>query len=72
MYRRRSAQVGHGDRPGLADRRWQVVPMAGTANETLLNGEVLTGPKPVHDGDVLARLDPKRDIMNRATSGSWS
>ena len=38
----------------LADRRWQVVPMADTANETLLNGEVLTGPRPVHDGDVLA------------------
>ena len=38
----------------LPDRRWQVAPLADTANETLLNGDVLTGPRPVHDGDVLA------------------
>jgi hypothetical protein len=38
----------------LPDRRWQAVPVPGTANETLLNGEILVGPKPVKDGDVLA------------------
>jgi hypothetical protein len=36
------------------DRRWQVVPVAGTANETLLNGEVLAAPQPLHEGDVIA------------------
>jgi eukaryotic-like serine/threonine-protein kinase len=36
------------------DRRWQVAPAAGTANETLLNGEVLAAPQPLHDGDVIA------------------
>ena len=38
----------------LPDRRWQVVPNPTATNETLLNGEVLVGPRPVHDGDVLA------------------
>jgi hypothetical protein len=38
----------------LPDRRWQVVPVPTAANETLLNGEILVGPRPVHDGDVLA------------------
>ena len=38
----------------LPDRRWQLVPVAGTANETLVNGEILVGPKLVKDGDVLA------------------
>ena len=38
----------------LPDRRWQLVPVPGTANETLLNGEILVSPKPVKDGDVLA------------------
>jgi serine/threonine protein kinase len=37
-----------------ADRGWQVVPMPSTANETLLNGDTLTGPRPIHEGDVLA------------------
>jgi serine/threonine protein kinase len=37
-----------------ASGAWQVSPVAGTANETLLNGEVLTAPRPLHDGDVLA------------------
>jgi serine/threonine protein kinase len=36
------------------DQRWQVVPVPGTANETLLNGEVLAEPQPLHDGDVIA------------------
>ena len=36
------------------DGRWRVTPAPGTANETLLNGEVLTGPQPLADGDVLA------------------
>jgi serine/threonine protein kinase len=37
-----------------ADGRWQVAPLGATANETLLNGEVLAGPQPLSDGDVLA------------------
>ena len=36
------------------DQRWQVVPMPGTANETLLNGEILAAPQPLHEGDVIA------------------
>jgi serine/threonine protein kinase len=36
------------------DQRWQVVPEPGTANETLLNGEVLAAPQPLHEGDVIA------------------
>jgi hypothetical protein len=31
-----------------------VAPVAGTPNETLLNGEILAAPRPLHDGDVLA------------------
>ena len=38
----------------LPDRRWQIVPVPGTANETLLNGEVLSAPRPLHEGDVIA------------------
>jgi hypothetical protein len=38
----------------LPDRRWQLVPLPDTANETLVNGEILTGPRPIHDGDVVA------------------
>ena len=30
------------------------MPLPATANETLVNGEILTGPRPVHDGDVVA------------------
>jgi serine/threonine protein kinase len=36
------------------DRQWQIAPLAGTANETLLNGEVLTAPQPLREGDVIA------------------
>ncbi|CAA9350514.1 MAG: hypothetical protein AVDCRST_MAG68-3580 [uncultured Gemmatimonadetes bacterium] len=36
------------------DGTWQVVPVAGTTNETLLNGEALTSPRPLRDGDVIA------------------
>ena len=36
------------------DNRWQVAPVPGTANETLLNSEVLTAPQPLHEGDVIA------------------
>jgi serine/threonine protein kinase len=36
------------------DGRWQVVPMPGTANETLVNGEAVVAPRPLLDGDVLA------------------
>src|SRR4029079_11621561 len=37
-----------------ADGRWQAVPVAGTTNETLLNGAALTAPRPLSEGDVLA------------------
>ena len=37
-----------------ADGRWQVAPAGPTANETLLNGEVLTAAQPLSEGDVLA------------------
>ena len=36
------------------DGTWQIVPKAGTTNETLLNGETLTGPRPLREGDVIA------------------
>lgn len=38
----------------LPDGRWQVAPVAGTANETLVNGEAVTAPRPLRAGDVLA------------------
>jgi hypothetical protein len=37
-----------------ADGAWQMVPGEGTTNETLLNGEPVTTPQPLHDGDVIA------------------
>ena len=37
-----------------ADGRWQVAPLPGTTNETLLNGEIVAAPRPLHEGDVLA------------------
>ncbi|HEX6371910.1 MAG TPA: FHA domain-containing protein [Longimicrobium sp.] len=37
-----------------ADGGWQIVPEAGTTNETLLNGAAVTGPQPLHEGDVIA------------------
>ena len=36
------------------DGGWQIVPEAGTTNETLLNGAAVTGPQPLHEGDVIA------------------
>jgi hypothetical protein len=36
------------------DGAWQIVPGQGTTNETLLNGEAITEPRPLHDGDVIA------------------
>jgi hypothetical protein len=36
------------------DRHWQIAPVSGTANETLLNGEILTAPQPLREGDVIA------------------
>jgi pSer/pThr/pTyr-binding forkhead associated (FHA) protein len=36
------------------DRRWQVAPLPGTTNETLVNGQTVSAPRPLHDGDVLA------------------
>ena len=36
------------------DGTWHLVPVAGTTNETLLNGEAVTAPQPLHEGDVIA------------------
>jgi len=36
------------------DRQWQVSPMAGTPNETLLNGEAVSAPHVLKEGDVIA------------------
>ena len=36
------------------DGVWWVMPVAATTNETLLNGEAVTEPRPLHDGDVIA------------------
>jgi serine/threonine protein kinase len=35
-------------------RQWFVSPLPGTTNETLINGQTLTGPRPLHDGDRIA------------------
>ena len=37
-----------------SDRQWQIAPVTGTANETLLNGDVLDTPQPLREGDVIA------------------
>lgn len=37
-----------------ADGAWQIVPGAGTTNETLVNGEPVTAPRPLNEGDVIA------------------
>jgi hypothetical protein len=37
-----------------ADSAWQVTPLPGTTNETLVNGEAVTAPRPLRDGDVIA------------------
>ncbi|HEV2146413.1 MAG TPA: protein kinase [Longimicrobiaceae bacterium] len=36
------------------DGVWQVVPVPGATNETLLNGAAVTAPQPLQEGDVLA------------------
>lgn len=36
------------------DGAWQLVPQAGTTNETLLNGQPVTEPRPLREGDVIA------------------
>ena len=38
----------------LPDRRWQLTPSPGTANETLLNGDTLVAPRLLNEGDVVA------------------
>ena len=35
-------------------RQWFVSPLPGTTNETLINGQTLTGPRPLRDGDLIA------------------
>jgi len=35
-------------------RQWRVSPVAGTTNETLVNGEALTAPRPLCNGDRIA------------------
>jgi pSer/pThr/pTyr-binding forkhead associated (FHA) protein len=37
-----------------ADGTWQIVPGAGTTNETLVNGAPITAPQPLNAGDVIA------------------
>lgn len=37
-----------------ADGIWQIVPREGTTNETMVNGEAVTEPRPLHEGDVIA------------------
>ncbi|HEU4456527.1 MAG TPA: protein kinase [Longimicrobium sp.] len=36
------------------DGVWQVTPVVGTTNETLLNGAAITSPQPLREGDVIA------------------
>lgn len=36
------------------DGVWQVVPREGTTNETMVNGEAVAAPRPLHEGDVIA------------------
>jgi hypothetical protein len=36
------------------DGTWQIVPAEGTTNETLVNGEPVTSPRPLREGDVIA------------------
>lgn len=36
------------------DRQWQVSPLSGTPNETLLNGETVSAPHVLKEGDVIA------------------
>ena len=36
------------------DGAWHIVPGAATTNETLLNGERITAPAPLHDGDIVS------------------
>jgi hypothetical protein len=38
----------------LPSRQWQVVPVPGTPNETLVNGQAVTAARALRDGDVLA------------------
>ncbi|MGZ8981745.1 MAG: protein kinase domain-containing protein, partial [Burkholderiaceae bacterium] len=35
-------------------RQWSVAPVAGTVNETLVNGEALTSSRPLRQGDLIA------------------
>jgi serine/threonine protein kinase len=35
-------------------RQWRVVPLNGTTNETLVNGEVLSAPRTLRQGDLIA------------------
>jgi serine/threonine protein kinase len=35
-------------------RQWVVSPVAGTANETLVNGQAITAPRPLRHGDLIA------------------
>jgi hypothetical protein len=36
------------------DGAWQIIPGAGTTNETLVNGEPITAARPLNEGDVVA------------------
>ncbi len=46
-----------------AGGQWVVAPIAGTTNETLVNGKTLTAPRALHDGDVLAVGRQEKGVM---------
>jgi len=37
-----------------ATGQWHLTPLPGTTNETLLNGEIVSASRPLHEGDVVA------------------
>lgn len=45
-----------------ADNEWQVTPVPGAANQTMLNDEPLTEPTVLKEGDVLAVGNPEKGI----------
>jgi hypothetical protein len=43
--------------------QWIVTPVPGTTNETLVNGEALTAPRPLRQGDYIAVGRQARGIV---------
>lgn len=46
-----------------AARHWTVSPVDGTTNETLLDGQALTAPQVLHQGDVIAVGRQAKGVM---------